>query len=66
MKYICLTCSEAEEIPLKVVRNFDEMDHGDPTIPPQFSCEACGGGMYPEYYKGVRGHEYNINDVRQT
>lgn len=63
---MCLTCSETEEIPIKVVRNFDETDHGDPTVPPQVSCEACGGGMYPEYYKVVRSHEYNMNDVRQT
>ncbi|MBB6514452.1 hypothetical protein GGQ92_003305, partial [Gracilibacillus halotolerans] len=29
------------------------MDGGDPTVPPQFSCEQCGGEMYPEYYKGI-------------
>jgi hypothetical protein len=23
-------------------------------------------GMYPEYYKGVRGYEYKIADARQT
>ncbi|MEB3102965.1 transposase [Paenibacillaceae bacterium T2] len=38
---------------LNVVQNFDAMDDGDPTVPPQFSCEECGGEMYPEYYKGV-------------
>jgi hypothetical protein len=38
------------------------MDGGDPTVPPQFSCEACGGAMYPEYYKGVHGYEYSISD----
>jgi hypothetical protein len=32
------------------------MDDGDPVVPMQFSCEACGGEMYPEYYKG--GYEY--------
>jgi len=42
------------------------MDHGDPTVPPQFTCESCDGAMYPEYYKGVRGYEYKITDVRQT
>jgi hypothetical protein len=46
--YICLTCSASEAIPLQVVRNFDIMDAGDPTVPPQFTCESCGGGMYPE------------------
>lgn len=65
VKYICLQCSMTEEIPLNVVRNFDVMDDGDPTVPPQFSCEECGGGMYPEYYKGVHGDEYKIGDVRK-
>ena len=63
--YICLQCNTIEEIPLNVVRNFDAMDDGDPTVPPQFRCEACGGGdMYPEYYKGVHGYEYRISDVK--
>ncbi|PRX71207.1 hypothetical protein B0G52_1092 [Cohnella sp. SGD-V74] len=22
--------------------------------------------MYPEYYKGVRGHEYKVTDILQT
>jgi hypothetical protein len=38
------------------------MDDGDPTVPPQFSCEECGGEMYPEYYKGAYGYEYRIID----
>jgi hypothetical protein len=38
------------------------MDEGDPEVPPQFACEACGGEMYPEYYKGVHGYEYRIAD----
>ena len=49
---------------MDVVRNFDAMDDGDPTVPPQFQCEACGGAMYPEYYKGVHGYEYRISDVK--
>jgi len=40
------------------------MDDGDPTIPPQFSCQKCGGGMYPQYYNGVHGFEYKISDVK--
>lgn len=63
--YICLQCHTTEEIPLNVVRNFDAMDDGDPTVPPQFSCEECGGGMYPEYYEGIHGYEYRISDVRK-
>ncbi|MDR6879733.1 hypothetical protein J2X61_001480 [Bacillus sp. 3255] len=33
---------------------------------PQFGCENCGEAMHPEYYKGIRGHEYKFTDVRQT
>jgi hypothetical protein len=29
-------------------------------LPPQFSCEVCGGGMYPQYYKDVHGYEYRL------
>jgi hypothetical protein len=53
-----------EEIPLSVVRDFDLMDDGDPTTPPMFSSEKCGGQMYPKYYKGVHGIEYKLSDVR--
>jgi len=62
--YICLQCDTREEIPLNVVRDFDAMDDGDPTVPPQFRCEACGGEMYPEYYKGLHGYEYRISDMK--
>jgi len=27
-----------------------------------FACIACGGAMYPEYYKGVHGDEYRIEE----
>ena len=47
-----------------MVREFDAMDDGDPTVPPQFNCEKCGGEMYPEYYKGLHGYEYKISDVK--
>ncbi|HWQ41541.1 MAG TPA: hypothetical protein VN456_05840 [Desulfosporosinus sp.] len=33
--------------------------------PPQFSCEKCGGDMYPEYYKGLHGYEYKISDIQE-
>jgi len=58
-----LACHEKEEIPLSVVRDFDWMDDGDPTTSPVFSCEQCGGEMYPKYYKGVHGIEYKLSDV---
>ena len=66
VKYICLQCDVEEEIPLSIVRELDRMDDGDPTVPPQFSCENCGGAMYPEHYKGIHGYEYNITDIRPT
>jgi hypothetical protein len=37
------------------------MDDGDPTVPRQFSCEECGGEMYPEYYKGAHGYETGLD-----
>jgi len=51
---------------MDAVKSFDIMDGGDPTVPPQFSCGVCGGAMYPEYYKGVHGYEYRIEDVRNA
>lgn len=62
--FVCLLCHEIEEIPLNVVRDFDLMDSGDPTTPPMFSCETCGGQMSPEYYRGIHGIEYKISDIR--
>ncbi|WP_438346981.1 hypothetical protein ACP8HI_14705 [Paenibacillus sp. FA6] len=62
VNYICLRCKETEEIPLSVVRNFDAMDGGDPEVPPQFTCGGCGGEMYPEFYEGVHGYNYWIED----
>ena len=44
------------------MRDFDAMDDGDPEVPPQFACEACGGEMYPEYDKGLHGNEYRLED----
>ena len=61
--YICLVCNETEAIPLGVVMDFDAMDDGDPTVPPQFRCQKCDGAMYPEYYKGIHGYEYKITDL---
>jgi hypothetical protein len=63
INYHCLACHEEEEIPYDVVRDFDIMDGGDPTVPPKFSCEKCRAEMYPEYYKGIHGQEYKLSDV---
>lgn len=62
VSYVCLRCNEVEKIPLNVVQQFDMMDDGDPTVPPQFACAKCDGEMYPEYYKGIHGIEYKISD----
>jgi hypothetical protein len=42
----------------------DAVDNRDPIVSPQFACAECGAGMYPEYYQGVHGYEYRIEDVR--
>jgi hypothetical protein len=39
------------------------MDGGDPTTPPRFICEKCGGEMYPEYYEEIHGHEYKLSGI---
>ena len=41
------------------------MDDGDPTVPPQFSCEKCGGEMYLEYYMGLHGYESKISEIQE-
>ena len=46
--YICRSCSQRELIPRDVIAYFDAMDAGDPTVPPRFACEKCGGEMWPE------------------
>ncbi|MEW9701703.1 hypothetical protein [Paenibacillus sp. SI8] len=56
VNYICLSCEEAENIPLSVVENFDVMDGGDPEIPPQFS---------PRTPKGVFLKDKNLFGVRE-
>ena len=48
VRYRCRSCSRHEEIPLDVVLEFHLLDPGDPTVPPRFSCERCGGEMWPE------------------
>jgi hypothetical protein len=53
-----------KNFPLCVVKDFDLMDDGDPTPPPMFSCEKCGGEMYPEYNKVV--HRVKKSDICKT
>ncbi|QQK74154.1 hypothetical protein HUG15_10050 [Salicibibacter cibarius] len=62
VNFVCLQCHEHEAIPYTVVRDFDHMDPGDPSVPPMFACQQCEGEMYPEYYKGVHGYEYRLSD----
>lgn len=48
VRYRCRSCSMYEEIPLNVVLEFHLLDPGDPSVPPRFSCERCGGEIWPE------------------
>lgn len=66
VNYVCLDCEEEELIPLGVVQDFDRMDSGDPSVPPKFGCEHCGGEMYPEHYIGIHGYEYKVSNILQT
>ncbi len=64
INYICLRCEWHEKFPYDAVRSFELLDDADQSAPPQFVCGVCGGTMYPEYYKGVQGNEYRIDNVR--
>lgn len=64
VQYVCSGCDQTENIPYSVVRAFDVMDVGDSIVPPRFSCEQCGGDMYPEDYTGIDGVMYNLSDFR--
>ena len=48
IRYQCRNCLQYEEIPIGVVESFHLLDPGDPTVPPRFSCDHCGGEMWPE------------------
>ena len=39
----------------------DMMDPGDPTYPPMFDCEKCGGLMKPAYFIGYTGIKYKYD-----
>ena len=47
VSYRCCQCNTHEDIPADVVNFFDVMDPGDPSVPPRFRCEKCGGEMLP-------------------
>lgn len=64
INYICLQCEEQEKFPYDAIRSFELMDGAGPSAPPQFVCGVCGGTMYPEYYKGVQGNVYRIENVK--
>lgn len=60
----CLNCGMYEDIPRDVVRFLDDSDiEYDSQSAPQFTCDKCGGAMYPKYYKNQFGYEFKISDV---
>lgn len=65
VNYICLQCGINEAIPKEVVDEFDQMDEGNLLDAPRFTCENCGGEMYPEYYKSTHGLEYKLSDYQK-
>lgn len=65
VEFICKKCLVTEDIPEKVVRQFDMMDTGDPMDPPRFSCEQCGGEMVPVYYKSIHGITYDYSKLKK-
>jgi len=61
VKFKCTSCGKIEEIPRDVVVYFDEMDGGDPSVPPRFNCKKCDGLMEPVYYQSVYGYIYKLD-----
>ena len=61
VKFKCTSCGKSEDIPRDVVLYFDEMDGGDPSVPPRFDCPICQGLMEPVYYKSVYGYIYKLD-----
>ena len=59
--YICKECGATEKIPKDVVDYFDEMDDGDISYAPRFTCEKCNGIMEPLHYEGTTGIIYGID-----
>ena len=45
VSYRCSQCNTNEGIPADVVNFLDVIDPGDPSVPPRFRCEKCGGEM---------------------
>lgn len=65
VKFICLNCGETELIPRSIVTLLDGTDlDASPNQPPQFTCEVCGGVMYPENYQNQLGYRFRIGDVQ--
>jgi uncharacterized Zn finger protein len=62
IKFKCENCGKTENIPLEAVRFCEEMDGGDPLVPPRFECKYCGGIIRPIYYKGIYGYIYRWED----
>ena len=56
--YKCPKCNFKEDIPKEVVDYFDLTDLGDPSVPPRFDCQRCGGKMEPTYYVNHEGFIY--------
>ena len=61
-EFICTRCKCHEKIPTKIVLQMDMMDPGDPSYPPMFDCEKCGGLMKPVYFVGYTGIEYTYDE----
>jgi predicted nucleic-acid-binding Zn-ribbon protein len=61
--FVCLDCGIKEKIPKDVVDILDGSDLGySPDKAPQFSCEKCGGQMYPEDYTNMLGYHFSLKD----
>ncbi|SFO62727.1 hypothetical protein SAMN05720591_101199 [Halolactibacillus alkaliphilus] len=66
VEFVCRSCKVTEDIPREVVEQFDMMDMVDPTDPPRFSCEKCGGEMLPVYYTSLHGITYKNPELKSS
>lgn len=64
-EFICTRCKCHEKIPTNIVLQMDIMDPGDPSYPPMFDCEKCGGLMKPVYFVGYSGVKVNIKLIKK-
>ena len=63
VKFRCESCNKIDNVPLAAIQFCEEMDGGDPIVPPRFECKYCGDVISPIYYKSIYGYIYKWVDT---